>query len=107
MASLPTEAEVECRKAAMLARVAEAAQAELVNAREMPYDEYLQTDHWKIVRKQALGRALYRCQVCNADQKRLDVHHRTYERLGREKPEDLTVLCCDCHKTFHESEASQ
>jgi hypothetical protein len=31
----------------------------------------------------------------------LQVHHRTYERLGEEVPEDLTVLCLSCHNQWH------
>lgn len=29
------------------------------------------------------------------------MHHRTYERLGRERPADLTVLCESCHQRYH------
>lgn len=72
--------------------------------RTMPYDEYLQTDHWKDVRTQALRRAGYRCQVCN-DGGQLDVHHRTYERRGEEAPGDVTVLCRSCHSVFHDGGA--
>lgn len=64
------------------------------------YVVYLQSDHWQTTRKAALARALHRCQVCNRD-KNLDVHHRTYERVGREDAADLTVLCRDCHSLFH------
>lgn len=63
---------------------------------------YLRSVHWASVRRDALERAEYRCQVCNAD-KALDVHHRTYERLGAEAPADLTVLCRRCHARFHDS----
>ena len=66
----------------------------------MPYGDYLQTDHWKIKREEALFAAIYRCQVCNRGQ-RLHVHHRTYERRGCELLSDLTVLCEDCHELFH------
>ena len=62
--------------------------------------EYLQSDHWRKVREAALNRAGHRCQVCNGTHI-LDVHHRTYERLGREEPGDLTVLCRRCHGLFH------
>jgi len=68
--------------------------------RDMPYDEYLQTSHWHSKRYQALDRAKHRCQLCNSS-KRLDVHHRTYENLGHEEPEDLIVLCRKCHEHFH------
>lgn len=66
----------------------------------MDYDAYLQSDGWKDKRREALHRASNRCQVCNS-QTSLDVHHRTYERLGFEHNEDLTVLCRECHELFH------
>lgn len=61
---------------------------------------YLRSPHWATTRKVALERAERRCQVCNAKDN-LDVHHRTYERLGEERPADLTVLCRRCHDLFH------
>jgi len=70
------------------------------NLRTMPYTEYLQTTHWHFKRSDALRRSKHRCQLCNST-KRLDVHHRTYENLGNEEPEDLIVLCRKCHKHFH------
>ena len=46
--------------------------------------------------------ANWKCQVCNEsnDKVVLDAHHRTYERLGDELPEDITVLCRDCHSLY-------
>lgn len=64
------------------------------------YADYLQSDHWRQVRSLALERADYRCQICNS-KFRLDAHHRTYERIGAEFPEDVTVLCHDCHGRHH------
>lgn len=32
---------------------------------------------------------------------RLQVHHKTYARLGKERLEDLQVLCFNCHKLIH------
>jgi len=34
----------------------------------------------------------------------LDVHHKTYERIGAEKPGDLVVLCRACHGQEHEKQ---
>jgi hypothetical protein len=68
--------------------------------RNMPYEEYLKTEHWQKIRKEALLRAGYRCQLCNAA-KPLDVHHRTYERLGEERPDDVIAICRDCHERHH------
>src|SRR3990167_785505 len=71
------------------------------NLETMPYREYLQTPEWQARRKRQLSSAGYRCQVCNTGTKRLNVHHRTYERRGRELFSDLIVLCEDCHALFH------
>ncbi len=68
--------------------------------RALPYQEYLKTDHWQKMRKAALERADHRCQACYAKDVQLDVHHRTYERLGEELPEDLFVLCHVCHEAI-------
>ena len=73
--------------------------------RKMPYKEYLQTREWKDKARKAKKRARNRCQICNRPQTEviLDVHHRTYERRGQERPDDLTVLCRECHKIFEEN----
>lgn len=72
-----------------------------LTARQIEYREvYLRSDHWQQVRIAALERAEHHCQVCNSA-KSLDVHHRTYERVGQERPMDLTVLCRRCHSLFH------
>lgn len=36
----------------------------------------------------------------------LEVHHRTYERLGNERPEDLVALCWCCHDEITDRAAS-
>lgn len=64
------------------------------------YREYLSSEEWNARRTLALTRVEFRCQLCNSEE-RVEVHHRTYERIGRELPTDLTVLCHACHSTFH------
>lgn len=63
---------------------------------------YLKSDHWRRMRRLALEDADHRCAVCNATE-HLDVHHRTYERLGNERLTDLLVLCRSCHDIFHQN----
>jgi len=62
----------------------------------MNYHEYLLSPQWQIKRSAAIEAAGHRCQVCNSPDN-LEVHHRTYERLGHEEPGDMTVLCATCH----------
>lgn len=66
----------------------------------MTYQAYLFTPEWQKKRARALKCAGNRCQLCNAPGL-LNVHHRTYERRGRERTGDLIVLCRACHETFH------
>jgi 5-methylcytosine-specific restriction endonuclease McrA len=41
------------------------------------------------------------CAHCDATGMQLDIHHRTYERLGRESAWDLIALCPACHAAAH------
>jgi hypothetical protein len=68
--------------------------------RTMPYPDYLLTPEWAERRRGALRRADHACRTCGAGG-RLHVHHRTYERRGEEPPDDLLVLCEDCHLAVH------
>lgn len=71
------------------------------------YDVYMRSPQWKQRRAQALERAQYRCCMCGFSKwsKQLEVHHVTYERLGNELPDDLVVLCSECHKVADEARA--
>lgn len=77
-------------------------EAQIYELRTMPYGEYLKTDHWKSLRARMLKRANYSCQLCNASNVSLHVHHRTYENRGDEDYSDLIVLCAPCHSKFHD-----
>lgn len=68
--------------------------------RALSYADYLGTAHWHFVRRRTLKQAGYRCQLCNA-QVKLDVHHKTYERLGDEDPDDTIAICRKCHRRHH------
>jgi len=74
-------------------------------ANAMPYSEYLETQHWQNVRKRALRRAKYKCQLCNRDGT-LHTHHKTYETLGCEQNDDVIVLCEECHARHHSKETA-
>lgn len=64
------------------------------------YQEYLETPHWQQKRAEALARSGGKCSQCGATEN-LDVHHKTYVRLGAEELADLVVLCRDCHFAKH------
>jgi 5-methylcytosine-specific restriction endonuclease McrA len=60
------------------------------------YQRYLRSPEWASTRAAAIRRAGGKCQKCG-DASGLEVHHLNYDRLGRERHEDLIVLCGDCH----------
>lgn len=69
--------------------------------REMPYAEYLQTNHWQSVREETMRRCGWRCRWCG--HKAHHVHHLSYENRGCEKEEDTFALCTKHHKMMHEN----
>jgi hypothetical protein len=77
-------------------------ECKLLIHKSMPYKEYLKTPHWQAVREEALRRAKDKCQLCGSKD-RLEVHHNTYERRGRERPEDVIAICHKCHSKHHEA----
>lgn len=56
--------------------------------------------YWHLLRFEALRRDRFRCTLCNGKD-RLEAHHRTYNRFGRELLEDIYCLCHACHQKFH------
>jgi len=61
------------------------------------YQEYLKSEQWQIKRSVALQQAEFMCEHCG-DTSKLEVHHKTYERLYKERLADLEVLCSRCHE---------
>lgn len=75
------------------------------------YDEYLRSDLWKKKRAMFLWKTTPPevCAECRtlswacalAYGKSVNVHHRTYDRLGDEDFADLEILCWRCHEIEH------
>ena len=65
------------------------------------YQAYLKSPKWQATRKRLYRAYEYKCAMCGSP-KNLNVHHITYENLGEEKDEDLTVLCQTCHSELHD-----
>jgi 5-methylcytosine-specific restriction endonuclease McrA len=66
------------------------------------YLAHLNSEAWRLIRRLVIERDGRRCLVCNSPAE-LEAHHRTYERLGHERLDDLATLCRDCHELFHGS----
>ena len=75
------------------------------------YLDYLESDHWKDMkaryrasvrpepgyREQGLPQTCIVCRDVN-----VDLHHKTYQRLGEEKLTDLVPLCRNHHDQLHD-----
>lgn len=66
----------------------------------MEYRQFLDTAYWANLRRQCLRRDGYRCVVCGSPD-RLNAHHLTYARRGRERLADIKTLCQSCHQRVH------
>lgn len=68
------------------------------------YRRYLKTQHWQQIRTEVLQRANGRCERCGYEPWKpgaLQVHHLSYDRVGRESLEDLVAICPRCHMKIH------
>lgn len=64
---------------------------------------YYLTEHWQSVKQRYYKRHPYECNKCGKTWG-LHLHHKTYERLGRERDSDLMYLCRNCHQRLHTKE---
>lgn len=60
---------------------------------------YYKTEHW-INRREEMLEESDGCEECNSH-KNLQVHHKHYNSLFKEKDSDLMVLCKNCHQELH------
>lgn len=72
-----------------------------MSVRTSKYERYMASLDWQIKRREALAAASHECQRCD-ERSGLEVHHRTYDRLGDERLDDLEVLCGVCHRVADE-----
>lgn len=61
------------------------------------YQVYLASREWALLKEQVRARSGGRCESC-PDGAHDQTHHLTYERIGRERIEDLLGVCEACHQ---------
>lgn len=65
------------------------------------YRQYLNGPEWAETKTRYRNSGkLQSCLVCRAPN--VDLHHRTYKRLGQESLNDLVALCREHHERLHE-----
>jgi len=73
------------------------------------YNKYLNSSHWRLTKAKLLRSKLVQrnhkglpvCEACGSD-KKLQVHHRTYKTIGKERCMDLALVCELCHMHIHQ-----
>lgn len=78
------------------------------------YRDYLQSNHWQIFRKRFYSSKYFKsksirggingkCICCQQENKKMDLHHLTYRRIGDEKISDIVPVCRECHSKTHDN----
>lgn len=66
------------------------------------YVEYLSSPHWRDFRRRYYAKmGKPPCSVCFNAFVATELHHRNYNRLGRERFRDVVALCRSCHEKTH------
>lgn len=66
------------------------------------HDRFIRSKRWIDRRDRYFSEHPKKCARCDT-QKRIHLHHKTYERVGAELNEDLTPLCELCHSIVHKA----
>lgn len=64
------------------------------------YRKTIASARWRKLRQERILATGYRCEHCKkvVFSKMLALHHKTYDRLGKELPTDIELLCPPCHE---------
>ncbi|QIG50423.1 HNH endonuclease [Nordella sp. HKS 07] len=62
------------------------------------YNDRISSTEWKNLRQTIIEQRGTRCQRCGAESGPLALHHLHYRSLGNEQPQDVELLCPECHE---------
>lgn len=67
------------------------------------YNAYLETAHWRDIRRAVIERAGGKCEGCGR-RPATQAHHLTYTHVGNEFLWELRAVCDSCHTRVHHQE---
>jgi 5-methylcytosine-specific restriction endonuclease McrA len=70
------------------------------------YNDYLNSEKWKLKRKKVFERDNYLCQACLTNEAQ-EVHHLTYNNIYDEPLYELISVCKRCHIKIEEQKQTQ
>lgn len=62
------------------------------------YNKYINGPRWAAKREAWFNAFGKFCRACGTTYGPIQLHHMTYDRLGRERMSDLIALCSKCHR---------
>lgn len=73
------------------------------------YSRHLHSQKWRSFKAYIISKRGAICERCGASghDRRLHLHHLTYERLGFEAEADVKLLCRACHTQMHPKDLKQ
>jgi hypothetical protein len=72
----------------------------MTTERYRKYAAYMKSKEWAIRRNRYFDSHKKQCRACGSS-KLIQLHHKTYARLGAERDQDLVALCSKCHRSLH------
>ncbi len=69
--------------------------------RRAKYEAYINSPEWKLFRVTVFAARGRKCERCCTIKGEMHVHHLHYRNFGKEKLEDVQILCERCHKAEH------
>lgn len=71
------------------------------------YQKHISGTQWKALRRQVIEQRGSLCERCGKESTALSLHHIHYRSLGSEQPEDVELLCAECHGQADEARATK
>ncbi len=69
--------------------------------KQKAYNKFITSPEWQAIKDNLFALREKKCEVCGST-KFIQGHHLTYKRFGgKEKPEDLQILCGHHHQVTH------
>lgn len=62
------------------------------------YQHHVASGAWNKLKAEVIELRGQRCQRCRQDKPGLALHHLHYRTLGHETPDEVELLCADCHE---------
>jgi hypothetical protein len=71
------------------------------------YHQHVSSAQWKILKREVIEQRGNRCERCGQVSASLELHHVHYRSLGSEQPDDVELLCPECHTKADEARAAK